>query len=110
MDEIPIGLQDIFNFEHGISTTREITFGPYRIHIDKNPARDEAFVRGVKTTYSTEIDECGEIQNIVTTSPASPGSWSPTAAVEEHQSLGLASVLFPDIPVMKVVALPLQVR
>ncbi|WP_248768252.1 hypothetical protein [Pseudomonas sp. MWU12-2345] len=100
MDKMQAGLQEIFNFEHGISTTREIPFGPYRIHIEKNPAMDEAFVRGVRTTYSTEIDECGEIQNIVTTLPANPGSWSPTATVEEHQGLGLSSVLFPDIPVL----------
>jgi hypothetical protein len=90
------GFRDVFNLEHHLSSEGGFTIGPYRITVSKELIEAD-FARSQRLVFGGVFKSSG-FKNTVTEEPASPGSWSVTAAVAEHEGLDQASVLLPDNP------------
>ncbi|WP_135307284.1 hypothetical protein [Pseudomonas nabeulensis] len=90
------GFRDVFNLEHHLSSEGGFTIGPYRITVSKELIEAD-FARSQRLVFGGTFKSSG-FKNTVTEEPASPGSWSVTAAVAEHEGLDQASVLLPDNP------------
>lgn len=70
--------------------------GPYNITVRKEHIKGD-FARSKRLHFESTFNS-SEFEHIVTEEPSSPGTWSVTAVVAEHEELNKASVLLPDNP------------
>ncbi|EMS1064447.1 hypothetical protein WKS79_003049 [Providencia stuartii] len=88
--------REIFNFEHHLSSERSFFIGPYNIIVRKEHIGGD-FARSERFHFESTFDS-SEFKQTVTEEPSSPGTWSVTAVVAEHEELNQTSVLLPNNP------------